>query len=104
MMAQRPLDGPTVTLGLLLFLGLLTGCSTDLTPCESDVDCIIACDCPDRTGEAMVGPFVCRAGTCGLSHAQERDCSRVCSSPPGTVPSLPDDDDSAASDDDDSGR
>jgi hypothetical protein len=104
MTIRRLLTGPTSVLGLMLFLGLVTACSTDLTPCESDVDCVITCECPDRPGEAMVGPFVCRAGTCGASHAQERDCERVCSNQPGSVPSIPDDDDSAAGDDDDSGR
>jgi hypothetical protein len=103
-MNQRPLKGAMAALGLLLSLSLLIACSTDLTPCESDVDCVIACECPDRPGQAIVGPFACRAGTCGATHAEERDCERVCSSQPGSVPSLPDDDDSGAGDDDDSGR
>ncbi len=110
MTTQRLLNRPTSALGSMLLIGLLTACSTDFTPCESDVDCVITCECPDRPGAASVGPFVCRAGTCGARHAQERDCERVCSSQPGSVPSMldddddDDDDDSAAGDDDDSGR
>ncbi len=104
MTTQRLLNRPTSSLGLMLLLGLLTACSADFTPCESDVDCVITCECPDRPGDASVGPFACRAGTCGARHAQERDCERVCNSQPGSIPSIPDDDDSGAGDDDDSGR
>jgi hypothetical protein len=89
---------------LLLGLSLFGGCNVDLTPCESDVDCVIVCECPNRNGVLTVGPFVCRAGTCGLKHAEERDCSRVCGTQPGYVPPPADDDDSSAGDDDDSGR
>ena len=81
----------------------LSGCSGDLTSCESDVDCIILCECPDRDGTVTVGPFSCRAGNCGARHLRERDCERVCSQPPGYVPPPDDDDDSSVGDDDDSG-
>jgi len=105
MMTRRRWSRAMCALGAFLLLGLFTACSVDLTPCESDVDCVISCDCPNGFGEAIVGPFTCRGGTCGARHAQERDCERVCGSQPGSVPSLlDDDDDSGGGDDDDSGR
>ena len=85
----------------LFAVGGMSGCgSADLTTCDSDLDCLIICECANRDTALSIGPYPCRAGTCGLAHAEDRDCSRVCSTPPG---SGPDDDDSAAGDDDSSG-
>jgi len=86
-----------------LSLGVLGGCAQDLTACETDLDCVIVCECDNRDGTLTVGPFACRAGTCGASHAEERSCERVCGTAPSDLPSL-DDDDSSSPDDDDSAR
>ena len=94
----------TLSVGLLVLALGLGGCSVDLTPCESDLDCTILCECPDRDGTITVGPFTCRAGNCGARHAEERSCERTCDTPPGYVPPATDDDDSAGADDDDSAR
>jgi len=85
---------------VLLLLLALAGCRTDLTPCESDADCVIFCECANRDGTLTIGPYACRAGTCGAAHAEDRDCVRACSNPP---PVFPDDDDSGLDDDDSSG-
>ena len=86
---------------LLFGIGGLAGCSTaDLTSCETDLDCLIVCECANRDSSLTIGPYPCRSGNCGAAHADDRDCSRVCSTPP---PPGPDDDDSAGGDDDSTG-
>lgn len=88
-----------VSAALFLLLGM-PSCTSDLTPCEADFDCLILCECSGVQGTITVGPYACRAGNCGVQHAEERDCARVCSEAPGYVPPPSDDDDSAGDDDD----
>ncbi len=93
---------PSKIIGLVCVVAgclALGACREDLTPCEVDLDCLILCDCPFRDGTTTIGPYTCRSGNCGVRHAEDRDCERVC----GSGPTLfPDDDDSGTSDDDDS--
>lgn len=93
------LSGVIAVLGLGGLL-LVPACGPgDYTPCESDIDCLIVCDCPGG-GDGIIGPFRCRAGHCGPEHADLRDCFGGCGAPPAVQE---DDDDSAGTDDDDSG-
>ncbi|MEE2828539.1 MAG: hypothetical protein VX498_05085 [Myxococcota bacterium] len=88
-------------LPLLFVLGGLPGCgSAEPTACETDLDCLIICECANRDTAVTIGPYPCRSGNCGPAHAEDRDCSRVCATPPAPGP---DDDDSAGDDDDSSG-
>jgi hypothetical protein len=100
---KRALIG--VGLAALLGIGLslsVPGCGgNDYTPCEADIDCLIICDCANGR-DAIIGPFPCRAGNCGLQHADRRDCFAGCSGPP--FPGQDDDDSGPPPDDDDSGR
>ncbi len=99
-------------LALLFFaFALLSGCS-DWKSCEEDIECLIICECLGREGPITVGPYQCKLGTCGSSHAADSDCVAPCERAPPEVffgdddddSAVPDgDDDSAGDDDDDSG-
>jgi len=75
---------------------VLGGCG-NLTPCESELNCVIACECPNGAF-ATAGPYACSLGYCREGHAEARDCVDVCAR---AIPTFVDDDDAA--DDDDSG-
>ncbi len=79
-------------LGLVFFL---PGCG-ELTPCESNLQCVILCQCPNG-GDGFAGGYRCQAGYCRDGHKNDRDCERICQN---IVPSFGDDDDSASDDDD----
>ncbi|MCP4869924.1 MAG: hypothetical protein GY898_14530 [Proteobacteria bacterium] len=107
---KRALILSVVTLVFALgAIALVPGCGgSDYTPCESDIDCLIVCDCPGG-GDGLLGPYPCRLGNCGLQHAEDRDCFDGCGAPPAVQDDddsagSSDDDDSAGDDDDDSGR
>jgi hypothetical protein len=94
-----------IVVAALLILGLLAvggwglaGCNPDWHPCERDLDCMILCECGGAAGTVTVGPYPCRAGTCGQRHFDDMDCERPCSN----VWILGDDDTSVWTDDDDS--
>ena len=98
-------------LGLLVAAGqAIVGCNSDWQSCEDDIDCLILCDC-GGAGTVTVGPYRCRAGTCGRSHFEDLDCERACENAwilgDDDTSVWPDDDDSAGdddtADDDDSG-
>lgn len=78
----------------------LSGCG-DLTPCETELNCVIACEC-DNGGAGFGSGYRCVSGTCRDGHKDDRDCERLCTNirPPTGSPG---DDDSALGDDD-SGR
>ena len=93
-------------LATLLLAMLLMGCNQ--TPCESNLDCLIQCQCPGTTQTLIVGPYECRASYCGERHRRDLTCEDPCDrnfTPPVDTQDPfpePDDDDSASADDDDS--
>ena len=104
----------TLILGLGAAVGWgLVGCNPDWLSCEEDLDCLILCECGGAAGTVTVGPYPCRAGTCGQNHFEDMDCERACSNVwilgDDDTSTWPDDDDSAgdddsADDDDSAGR
>ncbi len=92
--------------GLLAAGGLaVVACNPDWQTCEDDLDCLILCDC-GTAGTVTVGPYPCRAGTCGARHFEDLDCVRPCQNVwilgDDDTSVWPDDDDSSGADDDDS--
>ncbi len=73
----------------------LSGCG-NLTPCESDLNCVIACECPNG-GFGSAGPYRCSLGYCRDGHADARDCVDICAR---VIPTFGDDDDDTVGDDD----
>ncbi len=102
-MTQGPPEKLTGALALCLLAGaafLLGGsCNSSYWPCEEDIDCLLVCECANGY-DAVLGPFPCRAGTCGPEHAEQSDCIEACT---GVRYVHPDDDDSAGDDDDSAG-
>ena len=80
---------------LALPLFLLSGCG-ELTPCETDLNCVILCECPNG-GDGFSSGYRCQQGFCRDGHKDERDCERICQN---VVPGLGDDDDVVDDDDD----
>ncbi|MCO4770354.1 MAG: hypothetical protein KDA24_10020 [Deltaproteobacteria bacterium] len=79
-----------------LLLGGLAGCTAELTPCESELNCVILCECSNG-GVGTSAGYACTQGTCRDGHINDRDCVRIC----GQVIPPPVDDDDATGDDDD---
>jgi len=97
-----------LVLPLLACLLLLVGCNP--TPCETNLDCLIECQCEGAPASLFVGPYECSGGTCSEAHRRDRDCERPCEDatfrPQVTAPDdddADDDDSGLPGDDDDSG-
>ena len=84
---------------LLLSLGALASGCGDLTPCETPLNCVIACEC-DNGGAGFGSGYRCVNGTCRDGHHGDRDCERICRN---IVPAAGGDDDDSGLGDDDSG-
>ena len=82
-----------------ILLGGLTGCGVDLTPCESELNCVILCECANG-GVGTAAGYSCTQGFCRDGHVNDRDCGRICSQ---VIPPLVDDDDATGDDDDGAG-
>ena len=89
-----------LTTFLFAILLLLPGCG-DLTPCESEINCVILCECANGGVGTSSGYRCSSAGYCIDGHKDDRDCSRICSQV--VPPPLGNDDDAGAGNDDSAG-
>ncbi len=93
-------------IGALLVM-LLAGCGN--TPCETDLDCLVVCQCAN--GRIATADYACNSvSTCGTSYDADLDCERPCGGPGTKIPldltgdGSDDDDDDAVDDDDSAAR